>query len=187
MTDSGPNGCWQALISSGDWLAEPIITERCRLRKVLPLDMEFLVDLRTDPQVRTFLGGSVGEDEARRRAESEVGQPGTFLVELRSTGAPVGLIDIGDHNHGGPEVSYALAHDAWGCGLGFESVGAVVAWFFEQNLTVPLLAVTPRANLRSARLLQHLDAVEVRDLVEFGERQVVYLLSQAGCSAPASP
>jgi len=156
------------------WLAEPIITGRCLLREVRPTDVEFLIALRTNRQVRAFLGGPVDPETARRRAESEVGRPAVFLVESRSSGVPLGMVDIADHDHGGLEISYALSPEVWGQGLGAESVRAAVDWFYKADLPGPLLAVTQVANIPSRRLLERVGADEVGQLEEFGQRQNVY-------------
>ena len=170
-----------AVLQGGERLSaaeqgERLITERCVLRPIQPADIDFLVCLRTDPEVRTFLGGPLAEYEARRRATSEIGAPKAFLVESRLTCAPIGLVDISDHGHGGPEVSYAFVPSAWGQGLGSESVGAVAAWFHGQHPDVRLLAVTQTANRRSCLLLEGLGARGVAEVEEFGEAQTVYQL-----------
>ena len=153
---------------------ERLFTERCVLRPIQAADIDFLITLRSNAEVRTFLGGPVAAHEARRRAASEVGALGAFLVESKATCARLGLVDISNHGHGGPEVSYAFIPSAWGQGLGSESIGAAVAWFHRQHPDVPLLAMTQTANRRSCRLLEGLGARRMAEIEEFGEAQTVY-------------
>ena len=161
-------------MTTDQWPSESLTTERCILRPVRASDVDFLVELRTNAEVRTFLGGPVASDEAHRRALSEIGKPAAFLVESRAEGIPLGLVDISDHEHGGPEISYAFVPGVWGQGLGSEAVGAVVAWFRSRHPDVALLAVTQTANLRSRRLLEGLGARPMSERTEFGEPQTEY-------------
>ncbi len=183
MTDPEPGRQGELPLGGFDWPAEPIITGRCLLREVRPIDVEFLTALRTNREVRAFLGGPVDPETALSRAESEVGQPAVFLVESLSSGEPLGLVDIADHDHGGLEISYAFSAEVWGQGLAGESVRAVVDWFNETGLPGPLLAVTQVANMPSRRLLERVGANEVGEIEQFGQRQNVYIF---GNSDPAT-
>jgi len=149
-------------------------TPRVVLREPEPGDLSFLVALRTDPDVRRYLGGALADDAAAALAQLNLSRPdGFFVVERRDEGVPVGVVLLHE-GHGGTEVSYQFAPDSWGRGFAAEAVGCVVDHAFAAEGIDELLAVTQVANGRSRRLLDRLGFTPVDEFEEFDEPQVRY-------------
>ena len=101
-------------------------TARLRLREPRSADRQFLVTLRTHPEVRQHLGGPLDTRAAAKHAEANLAEPlGTFVVVRLDTQQRIGLVVLHE-GHGGIEVSYEFLPHAWGQGLASEAVGEVL-------------------------------------------------------------
>jgi RimJ/RimL family protein N-acetyltransferase len=184
-------------------LSAPVIeSDRVVLRKARDTDRKGIVEVMTDPEARTYLGGprpreaveqfldAAGTAGATAEAGSYViadGQTdqfvGTLRLDRRAAGRPGHVADEG----GELELSYVLRRGAWGAGLAFEAAAAALRAAAGELPDQPVLIVTQAANDRSRKLARRLGFQEVSQFEEFDARQVlaVALLGSFRASLPA--
>jgi ribosomal-protein-alanine N-acetyltransferase len=149
-------------------------TSRLVLREVNADDMELLIALRVDPEVRRFLGGPMSLDEAKSMAELNIAFPmGKFVAERRDNREAIGLVLL-HPGHGGTEISYQFLPSSWGQGFASEAVRSVMDYAVDSEGITELIAVTQTANDRSRRLLDRLGLTAAEQFEEFGEQQTRY-------------
>jgi ribosomal-protein-alanine N-acetyltransferase len=162
-------------------MVDLIQTERCILARPVDGDRHAIYRLRTEPEVRRFLGGANGDDPFESEFAKIVGAESDryWAVRLRSDQTFVGLISMSAyHNEVDTEVSYEFLPEWWGRGLATESIGAVVDRVLEDSGVDRLVAETQAANLPSRRLLERLGMNLINTVLRFGGNQVVYTTGQ---------
>ncbi len=157
-----------------------IQTIRCELTSLRSDDLECVVRLYTDVEVRRFLGGPASE-EAIRSAFSVLIDPSTavqhWAIRLRHNGAFVGVVSLGPHHDGvDTEISYQLLPEWWGRGYAKETVQAVVDYALDSLGLPRVIAETQTANAASCRLLEQLGMRLERMVERFGAEQAIYVL-----------
>jgi len=143
-------------------------TERLDLRAMESGDLDDLVAVYGDPVAMAPLGD--GETLTRQRCAEwvevtlrnveERGYGMATAVE-RATGQVIGFVGL--VHPGGqvePELKYALAHSAWGRGLGTEAARGMLAWGATFLGMDRVIATVHPANLASKRVLAKLGMVE---------------------------
>ncbi|WNM33716.1 GNAT family N-acetyltransferase [Streptomyces sp. Li-HN-5-11] len=151
--------------------ATEITTDRLRLRKAHGADIDGLIELQTDPQVRAHLGGPRPRNVVEQYFEANginaiAGKPGTYVIADRKTDRFIGTLvldrrapDLPGHvtKEGGElELAYLLRRGSWGAGLAFEAATAVLCAAAGELPDQPVLVVTQTANKRSLKLATHL-------------------------------
>ncbi|WP_329520704.1 GNAT family N-acetyltransferase [Spirillospora sp. NBC_01491] len=151
--------------------ATEITTNRLRLRKAHDADIDGLIELQTDPQVRAHLGGprprGVVEQYFDANGISAIAdKPGTYVIADEETDQFIGTLvldrrsaDLPGHvtEEGGElELSYLLRRGRWGAGLAFEAATAMLRAAAGELPDQPVLAVTQTANERSLKLATRL-------------------------------
>jgi ribosomal-protein-alanine N-acetyltransferase len=137
-------------------------------------DAAFLISLRTDPEVRRYLGGAMTVEAATKQTELTIGYAHWLWVATRrDNGDPIGLVML-HAGHGGTEVSYQFHPSSWSQGFATEAVRCVVEHAFDAEGITELLAVTQTANERSRRLLERVGFSASEQFEEFGEPQTLY-------------
>jgi RimJ/RimL family protein N-acetyltransferase len=148
-----------------------IETERLLLRRLSMADVDGLVHLYSDPEVRRYIhvpdGYARGHAIARVEADAyEWDQLGhRFLAVLdRETGRFLGRAAVYDWpQFGETEVGWALLPDARGQGFATEAGAAALTWGFE-NLDVAYLTAMIRPdNASSLRVAARLGLRRLRD------------------------
>ncbi|MDX5564771.1 GNAT family N-acetyltransferase [Streptomyces sp. ID05-04B] len=147
--------------------ATEIGTDRLRLRKAHDGDVDALIDLQTDPQVRAHLGGPRPRSAVEQYFDANgvgavAARPGTYVVADRRTDRCVGTLVLDRRSPGLPghvteegvelELSYLLRRGSWGAGLAFEAATAALRVAAGELPDQPVLIVTQTANERSLRL-----------------------------------
>jgi RimJ/RimL family protein N-acetyltransferase len=147
-------------------------SERLVLERYVPEDEEDFVALFGDPRVSRYMGdGPAPEEEDRAlfwRVFSEVYERNAFDVwAVRENGALVGHAEIKPTKvSGGHELIYALAHSAWGRGLGTELARTVVAYGFETLGLSEVHATVSSENTASLAVMAKVGFEHVRDKVD---------------------
>lgn len=170
-------------------LAEALTTSRLRLRPWCVGDEHAIVALKTDPQVRLFLGGSVPPAKAIATTRSQIADQnwGHFVLADLAQDVAFGTVSF-DRKRGPWELSFQLRPDRWGQGLMSEAVIAAADWFFANMDDETLIAVTQVANLRTRALLERVGATRSDTFEEHGVAQVQYRLSRRrGTGMVATP
>jgi RimJ/RimL family protein N-acetyltransferase len=156
-----------------------LATPRLTLREVGPDDAALLVALRTDPDVRRYLGGPMTVEAATTMADVNVVlSRGLFVATRMDSQESIGLVML-HRGHGGTEISYQFLPSAWSLGFAAEAVRCVMYYAFDREGIGELLAVTQTANERSRRLLLRLGFAVGEQFEEFGEPQTLYRARRA--------
>ncbi len=153
------------------WLEHPVATERLTLRALVESDKPLIIAMRSDPDVRRYLGGPAGDDEIDSIRSATVGERwGVFCIADRVTDQPIGSVGF-DRGRGELEVSYELVSTRWGRGLGAEAVAAALEWAAAHTDDGTVIAVTQTANVASVAMLGRLGFEFERTFVEFEAEQ----------------
>jgi RimJ/RimL family protein N-acetyltransferase len=168
--------------------AMEITSDRLVLRKASNIDRDGLVELLTDHEVRTYLGGprpgsAVEQHLDMAGAANATSEPGNYVIADNSTNRLVGTLVLdrrsadrpGHLTEGGEELelSYVLRRSAWGLGLAFEAATAALRVAADELPDQPVVVVTQTANRRSLKLATRLGFHQVDTFEEFGAQQTL--------------
>ena len=161
-----------------------LTTERLQMRPPVLGDTPFIRALICDPKVRRFLGGPVPAahlDAAVSSHLEETPNAALWIVEIRETLSPIGLISIADHHDGvEKKISFQFVQASWGMGFATE---ATIHILDHVTCTVEisgLIAETQVANHASRRLLTRLGMEERCRVQRFGAEQIIYASKNGG-------
>lgn len=161
---------------------------RIVLRSAVPADRDVVIELRTDPEVRRYLGGP--QDAAEVAAEFDAyvvdGLPprtGTWAIALASSDERIGsvlltrreaarpghIVEAGDEL----ELSYVLRSSAWGHGYALEACRLLLASAAAQMPDQPVVIVTQTANAASLDLALRLGFEPVSTFREHDAEQTL--------------
>jgi RimJ/RimL family protein N-acetyltransferase len=147
-------------------------TERLVLEPYVPEDEEGFVALFADTRVSQWMGDGPEPEEANRalfwRVFTHVYDTGKFDVwAVRENGVLIGHAEIKPtEESGGHELIYALAHSAWGRGLGTELAKAICAYGFETLGLSEVHATIAEQNTASLAVMKKIGFEHVRDKIE---------------------
>ncbi|MCC3762310.1 GNAT family N-acetyltransferase [Glycomyces sp. TRM65418] len=147
-------------------------TARLVLEPYVPEDEEDFVAFFGDTRVSQWMGDGPEPEEANRalfhRVFTHVYAVGKFDVwAVRENGAYIGHAEIKPtEQSGGHELIYALAHAAWGRGLGTELAEAICAYGFDRLGLSEVHATIAEANAASLAVMKKLGFEHVRDQIE---------------------
>jgi RimJ/RimL family protein N-acetyltransferase len=181
--------------------ATEIVTARLRLRKAHVSDVDALIELQTDPQVRAHLGGPRPRGLVEQYFEAHgisavAGKPGTYVIADRETDRPSGTLVLDRRSADLPghvteekaelELSYLLRRGSWGAGLAFEAATAVLRAAAGELPDQPVLLVTQTANERSLRLAGRLGFQRVGTFEAYDAEQTLAVAALHSFKAPVS-
>ena len=139
-------------------------SERLRLRRFTPLDVDNLLDLDSDPLVRRYL--DIPAAPTRDDTQQTLGrfmawydrpEPyGFWALEERASGAFVGWFHFRPHRPNPPdlELGYRLKQAYWGRGCATEMSRRLLEWGFEDLGLERIVATTLQANTASRRVME---------------------------------
>ncbi|MRH87647.1 GNAT family N-acetyltransferase [Nocardia sp. SYP-A9097] len=170
-----------------------IATDRVLLRKARDTDREWLIELRTDPEVGAYIGGPLPRKGVEQYLERIGGAanatitPGTFIIADKATDALIGIFELKRRPADWPghviedgeelELGYLMRPDTWGAGLAFEAATAVLRAAADELPDQPVLIATQTANQRSLRLAARLGFRPVSTFEWFDAEQTLCLAS----------
>lgn len=162
------------------WLQEPLLTERLRLRPWQECDFPQIVALKTDPEVRRYIGGPLSREKATVGTREQIAAQtwGHFVTASREDDKALGTLTF-DRKRGPWEMSLQLRRDCWGQGLMSEAVARATGWFSEVAPDQDLIAVTQVDNARTQALLRRAGGVCENTFLEHGAEQSQYRFSLA--------
>jgi RimJ/RimL family protein N-acetyltransferase len=140
-------------------------TDRLRIRRLSLDDADFILRLLNEPSFIEYIGdkGVRSRDGARLYilngpiASYEKFGFGLYLVELRESGAPVGMCGLLKRDVlEDVDIGYALIPDFWSKGYALESVSAVMSYASKVLGLKRVVAVVSPDNQSSIRLLEKL-------------------------------
>ncbi|WP_205326194.1 GNAT family N-acetyltransferase [Glycomyces sp. YM15] len=147
-------------------------TARLVLEPYVPTDEEDFVALFGDPRVSQWMGDGPEPEEATRalfhRVFTHVYDVDKFDVwAVRENGDLIGHAEIKPtEESGGHELIYALAHRAWGRGLGTELARAIIDYGFTALGLSEVHATVADQNTGSLAVMAKLGFEHVRDKPE---------------------
>jgi RimJ/RimL family protein N-acetyltransferase len=141
-------------------------TDRLRLRRFTPDDVELLVELDSDPEVMRFING--GRPTPREDIDNEIlprilsyyerfDAYGYWAAEEKSTGEFVGWFALHPNEDSPPgevELGYRLPRSAWGKGYATEGSRALVDKAFHELGAQRVRAETMTVNTASRRVME---------------------------------
>lgn len=140
-------------------------TDRLILRRLTAAAAEFMFELVNDPSWLRYIGdrGVRNLDDARNYIlDGPVAMYdrlgfGLYLVELRDTGAPIGICGVLKRDSlDDVDIGFAFLPRYWGNGYAFESAAAVKAYANEVLGLRRLVAITSPDNDASIRVLERI-------------------------------
>ena len=161
-------------------------TERLIIRKFTPEDLPALIELRADPEVNKFLGGTKfqnAEAISKRfqfylECYDKFGF-GVCAIVWKETGKMCGwsgLMPLEDT--GEIEVGYGMAREFWGKGIGFECARAWLEYGFEKAGLDRIVAIALPENTASWRIMEKLGMRYEKNAVHYGSECVFYAISK---------
>ena len=157
-----------------------LASKRCLLTPVAKTDFASFKELRTNPQIRQYLGGPVPLDSLGSwffqvlNPEEEVH---IWAVREKSSEQFVGLLTLDPHHRQEDmQISYEFLPAFWGQGYASETIQVILQYIFEDLDWPKIVAETQTANMASVRLLERLGFVRKETLYRFGAEQSIYLL-----------
>jgi ribosomal-protein-alanine N-acetyltransferase len=146
-----------------------IETQRLGLRLLQPDDLDYLIELDSDPTVRQFFpNGAQNREETNARLNTfisyykENGLPCFIMFDLDS-GEFVGRGGFGLADTGETEVGYVLHKKFWGKGLASEALSAMLEWAKQHIKTKYIIAFAPIEHIASQRVMQKCGMVHYKD------------------------
>ncbi len=160
----------------------PILeTERLVFRPFTPDDFDLLLELHSDPDVQTYIGGMFGAEGVRLRldhylrdqAEHGFSKWKAFLRD----GTFVGRAGIStDPEAGGMELGYTFAKAYWGQGLASEAAAGIVDWVWANTDQPEIGAFAVIENRPSRRVLEKVGMTFVGEAMSHGDLCARYRL-----------
>jgi len=170
-----------------------IETERLRLRKPRPEDVDSVLEYFSDPVAMEFIAPP-SSDPADARAAIErwlrrwaADGLGFFAVDRKDDGVMVGRIGLlvwdtlvwesstlaESGEHGQVELGWSLARVHWGQGYATEAASAARAWAYERGVESLISLIHPD-NARSIRVAEKLGAAPTDTIQVDGKPAVIW-------------
>lgn len=163
-------------------------TERLRLRRWRPEDLEALAAWNANPRLMEHMGKlaftreETEEAFARFQAHWESYGFGVWAAEDRGSGALIGRVGISYHRSwpDDPEIGWLIDVPWQGKGLATEAGGACVEYAFGELGFVRVVSICTAENVASRRVMQKLGFAPWQEVVEpvFGLRLIVHALDR---------
>jgi len=159
-------------------------TQRLALRQLDAGDAPFMLELLNDPSFIANIGdrGVRTVEDAVRYIQDRMTPSyaqhgyGLYVVELRATGAAVGICGLVKRDYlDDPDIGFALLPAFLGQGYALESATAVREHTFEVLRLPRLLAITSAHNTRSMHLLEKIGLRFERMIIPPGEAREIRL------------
>lgn len=151
-------------------------TERLLLRRQQASDIEFLVELWSDPQVTSYLGGPRNREWLRSVFEATAQNPDAEQYDLwpvveKATAHVIGHCGLLDKEVEGKveiELTYVLAPSAWHKGYATEIGQALIQLAFEKMGVARLIALIEPENEPSEQVARRLGMWLEQEIVRPG-------------------
>ncbi|WP_456275220.1 GNAT family N-acetyltransferase [Bacillus sp. AK128] len=156
-------------------------TTRCILVKPQQADVESVINLQENPEVRKYLGGPLKREEIIKRYEKLMAASKDevyLIIKEKESFEFIGLLSLDTHHDGkSKELSYQLLPKWWGSGYGSETIKRVMTYAYNELKITRLVAETQSANIASCRLLEGLGMTIKEKIERFGAEQIIYEIS----------
>jgi len=152
-----------------------INTSRCIISNLTTSDIEDVILIYTDEITRKYLGGALDRSKAREKVLNLLNnQAKVYVVKEKENDFLLGILYLNIYyDEKNIELSYEFKSNYFGMGYAYESIMSFLH-YLEQNGIHVLVAETQKKNISSIKLLKKLGFVKMKELVRFGEKQIVY-------------
>lgn len=154
-------------------------TPRLLLRARTAADVDAIMAMDADPEVRRFLGAVADPDAHRALVTRRIadGVPDIWAIERRERPGLVGLASLSPRPDGkGLQINWRLAREAWGRGLAAEAAAAVLRHAAETPGYGPIIAIIHPDNAASAGVARKIGMQPVGEGDYYGGRRIIYAL-----------
>ena len=155
-----------------------IETSRSELTTLQSCDLDLVIKLYTNAEVRRFLGGVVNRDSIRLRflkmLESNI-ETQYWVIRVKNNNSSIGIVSLGKHHNTiDTELSYQLMPEWWQKGYGTEATKAVVTYGLTVMNLPRIIAETQIDNIPSCRLLERIGMRLEGTVERFGAKQGIF-------------
>lgn len=165
-----------------------IETERILMRRFSMDDLPRLIELRSDPEVYKYLGGTRLQNpeaiEKRLRFYLDCYKKygfGSCAMIWKETGELFGWSGLQPlEDTGEIEVGYGMAKEFWGKGIGFECAREWLRYGFEKAGLEKIVAVAIPENVASWRIMEKLGMRYDKDTEHYGLNCKFYSITKEG-------
>jgi RimJ/RimL family protein N-acetyltransferase len=167
-------------------------TARLRLREISRADLDFVAAMLGDPEVMRHYEKPLSREEAeswiaRQTARYARDGHGLWLVEERSTGAPVGTIGLVMQSVDGvaeAEVAYLVHRPYWQRGFAIEAALAVRDHAFGALGKARVISLIRPANLASQAVARRLGMALISTTLREGLEHLVFAVDRPPADSP---
>jgi ribosomal-protein-alanine N-acetyltransferase len=161
-------------------------TERLIFRKFTPGDLDALVEMRSDPEVNKYLGGTrlQNPEAIARRMQVYMDSCdrngfGACAMIWKETGEMIGWSGLMPlEETGETEVGYGMKKEFWGKGIGYECAMAWLRYGFEKAGLDRIVAIAVPENTGSRRIMEKCGMHYEKTAEHYGEACVFYVISR---------
>ena len=163
-----------------------IETERLKIRKLTRDDLQWLIEMRSQPEVNRYLGGIrlQNPDAITKRMDFYLDCYDKFgfgqcVMELHKTGEIIGVSGIQPlEDTGEIEVGYSLYPKFWRQGFGYECASAWLKYGFDTAGLERIVACADKDNTGSWRIMEKCGMRYEGIQEHYGMPVVVYAISK---------
>jgi RimJ/RimL family protein N-acetyltransferase len=162
-------------------------TERLLIRRFTPEDLPRLIEMRSDPEVNKYLGGTKlqNPEAVTKRMQVYIDSYekygfGVCAMIWKETGEMIGwsgLMPLADTDE--IEVGYGMIKEFWGRGIGLECAKAWLDYGFREKNIERIVAVAYPENKGSWRIMEKLGMKYEKNAEHYGAECVFYGISKA--------
>ena len=152
-----------------------INTSRCIISNLTTSDIEDVILIYTDEITRKYLGGALDRSKAREKVLNLLNnQAKVYAIKEKENNSLLGIIYLNVYyDEKNIELSYECKSNYFGMGYAYESIMSFLLYLKQVGLRV-LVVETQKKNISSIKLLKKLGFEKIKELVRFGEKQIVY-------------
>jgi RimJ/RimL family protein N-acetyltransferase len=166
-----------------------IDTPRLRLRPRVPEDIESIIAMDSDPEVRRFMGGPLDPDIHRKGVLANIiaGRPEAWAIEWKDrAGGFLGMCLLRPLEETGFTcMGWRLMRQHWGQGLATEAARAVLSHAVHVLGIDPVVAIVNPRNLASIRVAEKIGLLQAGNAYHFGTQQIFFRADAADVTRSA--
>ena len=152
-----------------------INTSRCLINNLTISDVEDFILIYTDEITRKYLGGALNKSKAKEKAIHLLeNQDKVYAVRDNKNDSLLGILYLNiyyDKKY--IELSYEFKSNCFGMGYAYESIASFLQYLKQVGIQT-IVAETQKKNTSSIKLLKKLGFSKTKELVRFGEKQIVF-------------
>ena len=162
-----------------------IDTPRLRLRRRVPEDIESIIVMDSDPEVRRFMGGPLDPDIHRKGVLANIiaGRPEhrSWAIEWKDRAGFLGMCLLRPlEGTGFTCIGWRLMRQHWGQGVATEAARAVLDQALHALAIDPIVAIVDPRNLASIRVAEKIGLLQVGTASHYGTQQIFFRAASVG-------